>query len=640
MEIKMGERNFGLLTDYDLYLWGEGNYLKAWEKMGAHPMELNGRKGVYFAVWAPNADYVSVVGGFNNWDSSSHPLSSLGASGVWAGFVPGIGQGELYKFFISSRFHGYKVLKADPFAFHFELRPGTASVVWDIDGYEWHDSEWMTHRGQKNHHSSPLLIYEVHLGSWRRVPEEGNRWLTYREIAPLLSDYINEMGFTHVEFLPISEHPFDGSWGYQPVGYFAPTSRYGTPQDFMYLVDYLHQNNIGVILDWVPAHFPKDEHGLGYFDGTHLYEHADPRQGEHMDWGTFIYNYGRNEVRGFLLSSAQYWFQMYHIDGLRVDAVASMLYLDYSKAEGQWIPNRFGGRENLEAIDFLKRFNEVAYGYNQGIFTIAEESTAWPMVSRPTYLGGLGFGFKWNMGWMHDTLNYFSKDPIYRKYHHGNLTFGLLYAFHENFILPFSHDEVVHMKGSMISKMPGDEWQRFANLRLLYGYMYAHPGKKLLFMGNEFGQWREWDHDSSLDWHLTRYPLHKGIQDWVRDLNTLVKKEPALYKYDFEPRGFQWIDCNDSEQSTLSLIRLADKLEDTILCVLNFTPVPREHYKVGVPVHGFWRELLNSDAVCYGGSGMGNMGGVHSKDRPWHGRPYHLEITLPPLGCLFFKLQR
>lgn len=626
------------LTDYDLYLWGEGTYLRAWEKMGAHPMVVAGQSGTYFAVWAPNADYVSVVGDFNNWDNGAHPLRSLGASGVWAGFIPGVHQGALYKFFISSRY-GYKVLKSDPFAFYFEKRPGTASIVWDISGYNWNDREWMSNRSLKNNFNSPLLIYEVHLGSWRRVPEEGNRWLSYRELAPILAEYVKEMGFTHVEFLPVSEHPFDGSWGYQTIGYFAPTSRFGTPQDFMYLVDTLHQNNIGVIIDWVPAHFPKDEHGLGFFDGTHLYEHADPRQGEHRDWGTFIFNYGRNEVRGFLLSNAHYWLELYHIDGLRVDAVASMLYLDYSRPEGEWIPNRYGGRENLEAIDFLKKFNETVYAHHQGAITIAEESTAWPLVSRPTYVGGLGFGFKWNMGWMHDTLSYFSKDPIYRKYHHSNLTFGLLYAFHENFILPLSHDEVVHMKGSMIGKMPGDEWQRFANLRLLYGYMYAHPGKKLLFMGNEFGQWREWDHDSSLDWHLLSYPYHRGLWNWVKDLNRLVLSEPALYRYDSEPRGFQWIDCNDSEQSTLSLMRMADKEEDTIVCVLNFTPVPRHRYKVGVPILGFWKELLNSDSKFYGGSGMGNLGGVEAKEEPWHGRPFHIEITLPPLACVFFKLE-
>ncbi len=626
------------LTEYDLYLWGEGTYLRAWEKMGAHPMELGGVKGVYFAVWAPNAEYVSVVGDFNGWDEGMNPLQPQGVSGIWAGFVPGAMVGSLYKYFLRSRYHGYCVQKADPFAFYFEIRPKTASIVWDIAGYTWADRDWMEKRWERNHPKAPISIYEVHLGSWRRVVEEGNRWLTYREMAHHLTDYVKDMGFTHVEFLPITEHPFDGSWGYQTVGYFAPTSRFGTPQDFMYLVDQLHQNDIGVILDWVPGHFPKDEHGLGYFDGTHLYEHADPRQGEHRDWGTFIYNYGRNEVRGFLLSNAQYWFEVYHIDGLRVDAVASMLYLDYSKKEGEWVPNRYGGRENLEAIEFLRRFNEIAYGNNNGIMTIAEESTAWPLVSRPTYLGGLGFGFKWNMGWMHDTLQYMSKDPIYRKFHHQNLTFGLLYAFHENFILPFSHDEVVHGKGSMLGKMPGDEWQRFANLRLLYGYMFCHPGKKLLFMGNEFGQYREWDHNTSLDWHLLEYPYHRGVMNWVRDLNHTLRKEPALHRHDFEPRGFEWIDCNDSNQSTLSLIRKGDRDEDTLVCVLNFTPVPRHQYKVGVPFHGFWREILNSDSLYYGGSGVGNMGGVMSKEEPWHGRSQHIEITLPPLGCVYFKL--
>jgi 1,4-alpha-glucan branching enzyme len=633
----MGGRRQGFLTDYDLHLWIEGNHYRAWEKMGAHVREVDGIRGTRFAVWAPNARQVSVAGDFNGWDDCAHPLVNLGDSGVWEGFVAGVDQGSRYKYVIQSRYHGYRVEKADPFGFACEIRPRTASMVWDLSGYCWGDHEWMAGRGARHGLHAPLAVYEVHLGSWMRVPEDGNRWLSYQELAPRLAEYVQAMGFTHVELMPVSEHPFDGSWGYQTVGYFAPTSRFGTPQDFMFLVDTLHQSGIGVILDWVPAHFPRDEHGLGYFDGTHLYEHADPRKGEHQDWGTFIFNYGRREVINFLLSNALFWIEVYHIDGLRVDAVASMLYLDYSREEGEWLPNQYGGRENLEAIAFLKRFNQLVYQEHPGAMTLAEESTAWPMVSRPTYLGGLGFGFKWNMGWMHDTLLYFSKDPVHRKYHHHNLTFSLLYAFHENFVLPFSHDEIVHGKGSMIGKMPGDHWQKFANLRLLYGYMYLHPGKKLLFMGCEFGQWAEWNHDASLEWHLLQHPPHQGLQRWVRDLNTFLRGQPALYERDFQPEGFQWIDCQDSDQSTLTFLRRGTNADDVLVCALNFTPVPRHAYRIGVPAAGDWREVLNSDALLYGGSGQGNLGGVVSTSVSAHGHLDSIEASLPPLGVVVFK---
>ncbi len=625
------------LTDYDLYLWMEGTHHRAWEKMGAHLAEWQGELGTRFAVWAPNARRVSVVGDFNGWDEGANPLWHRGDSGIWEGFIPGVKQGDLYKYAIESQYNGYKVQKADPFGFACEIRPQTASMVWDLSGYPWGDGEWMETRKTRNRWDAPLSIYEVHLGSWMRVAGESNRWLTYRELAPKLAEYVAQMGFTHVELLPVTEHPFDGSWGYQTVGYYAPTSRFGTPQDFMFLVDTLHQHGIGVILDWVPAHFPTDEHGLAYFDGTHLYEHADPRQREHQDWGTYIFNYGRVEVANFLLSNAIFWLEKYHIDGLRVDAVASMLYLDYSRKEGEWVPNQYGGRENLEAIEFLKRFNAVVYQQFPDAMTFAEESTSWPMVSRPTYLGGLGFGFKWNMGWMHDTLLYMSKDPIHRRYHHNLLTFSLLYAFHENFVLPFSHDEVVHGKGSMMGKMSGDMWQKFANLRLLYGYMYMHPGKKLLFMGCEFGQWAEWNHDASLDWHLLEYASHDGLRRWVRDLNTLLRGEPSLHQQDFDPAGFQWIDCNDTEQSTLIFMRRARDPKDLLVCAFNFTPVPRHNYRIGVPSSGYWREVLNSDAPLYGGSGQGNMGGVESAPVAAHGHFQSLNVTLPPLGMVVFK---
>jgi 1,4-alpha-glucan branching enzyme len=627
------------LTDYDLYLFGEGNHYRLYDKLGAHLIEQGGVKGTHFAVWAPNADAVSVLGDFNHWQSGQHPLQPRGSSGVWAGFLSGVGPGTLYKFAVNSRFDGYHVEKADPLGFAAEIRPHTASKVWDLSLYQWNDAEWMARRGKANALSSPISIYEVHLGSWRRVPEDGNRWLTYRELATVLVDHVHRMGFTHVELLPISEHPLDGSWGYQTVGYFAPTSRFGTPDDFRFLVDALHQAGIGVLLDWVPAHFPSDAHGLAYFDGTHLYEHADPRKGEHTEWGTKIFNFGRNEVSNFLIANALFWLDKYHIDGLRVDAVASMLYLDYARKEGEWIPNQYGGRENLEAVAFLRRLNERVYGDFPDTVTMAEESTAWPMVSRPTYLGGLGFGIKWDMGWMHDTLRYIALDPVHRKFHHNDLTFRSLYAFTENFVLPLSHDEIVHGKKALLDKMPGDLWQKFANLRLLFGYMYAQPGKKLLFMGGEFGQWNEWYYDVSLQWHLLEYPLHGGLQRWVRDLNTTYRGEPAFHERDCDPTGFEWIDCHDSDQGVLSFLREGKIANDYLLIVCNFTPVPREHYHVGAPWGGWWREVLNSDAALYGGSGIGNAGGAEAAAIPWHGRSHLLNVTLPPLAMLVFKPQ-
>jgi 1,4-alpha-glucan branching enzyme len=625
-----------LLTRDDLYLFNEGTHYRLYNKLGAHPLTAAGTYGTYFAVWAPNAAQVSVMGEFNDWDKASHALRPRGDSGIWEGFIPGVGQGAIYKYHIISRYQGYQVDKSDPLAFHNEVPPRTASVVWDLS-YSWGDQQWMATRHTHNALTAPIAIYEVHLGSWRRVPEEGHRPLTYRELAPMLAEHVTYLGFTHVEFLPVMEHPFYGSWGYQTTGYYAPSSRYGTPQDLMYLVDYLHQRGIGVILDWVPSHFPTDEHGLGYFDGTHLYEHADMRQGLHPDWNSFIFNYGRNEVQSFLLSSAQFWLEKYHIDGLRVDAVASMLYLDYSRKDGEWIPNAYGGRENLASIAFLRRFNEDVYKDFAAVQTFAEESTAWPMVSRPTYVGGLGFGMKWDMGWMHDTLSYMARDPIYRTYHHNLLTFRMLYAFMENFVLPLSHDEVVHGKGSLLGKMPGDDWQKFANLRLLYGYMYTQPGKKLLFMGGEFGQWREWHHDESLDWHLCQYSPHTGLQRWVVDLNRLYRSEPALHELDTHPSGFEWIDCNDAPVSVVSCLRKGRTTDDLMLVVCNFTPVPRLNYRVGAPRDGFWHEVRNSDAQDYGGSGYGNTGGVEAAPVPWHGRPYSLNLTLPPLSVVFFK---
>jgi 1,4-alpha-glucan branching enzyme len=622
------------LGDDDLYLFNEGTHDKLYEKLGAHVIPDG--SGTHFAVWAPNAERVAVIGDFNGWNAASHPLHPRGQSGIWEGFVPGVALGTVYKYHIASRYQGYQVDKADPFGFLHEVPPRTGSVVWDL-AYAWGDAEWMRTRAARNSLAAPISIYEMHIGSWMRVPEEGSRPLTYRELAPRLAEYVKRLGFTHVEFLPVMEHPFYGSWGYQTTGYFAPSSRFGTPQDFMFLVDHLHQRGIGVILDWVPSHFPTDEHGLGYFDGTHLYEHGDPRQGLHPDWNSFIFNYGRNEVRAFLMSNALFWLDRYHADGLRVDAVASMLYLDYSRKEGEWIPNQYGGRENLEAIQFLRRFNEDVYAACPDVVTIAEESTAWPMVSRPTYVGGLGFGLKWDMGWMHDTLDYFQRDPIYRRYHHNKLTFRSLYLSSENFVLPLSHDEVVHGKGSLLGKMPGDEWQKFANLRLLLGYMWTQPGKKLLFMGGEFGQWREWSHESSLDWHLLDFPSHQGIQRWVTDLNRLYRAEPALHELDCDPAGFEWIDADDADASVLSFLRRGRSTGDVIAVVCNFTPMTRYNYRIGVPRGGFWEEVLNGDARDYGGSGQGNFGGVDASIIPSHGRPYSLNVTLPPLAVVCFK---
>jgi 1,4-alpha-glucan branching enzyme len=625
-----------LLTEDDLYLFNEGSHLRLYEKLGAHQADCDGVAGAHFAVWAPDAERVSVMGDFNGWTRGAHPLRPRGASGIWEGFVPGAVKGAAYKYWIESRYRGYRVDKADPFALRAETPPKTASVVWDLD-YEWGDGEWMARRGSRNAIDAPISVYEVHIGSWRRVPEEGGRPLTYREMAPALAAYLKEMGFTHVEFLPVMEHPFYGSWGYQTLGYFAPTSRYGTPQDFMYLVDHLHQSGIGVILDWVPSHFPGDQHGLGFFDGTHLYEHSDPRKGFHPDWLSCIFNYGRNEVRSFLLSSALFWLDRYHADGLRVDAVASMLYLDYSRKEGEWAPNEFGGRENLDAMSFLRRLNREAYAAYPGIQMIAEESTAWPMVSRPADAGGLGFGYKWDMGWMHDTLKYMARDPVHRKYHHNEITFRMIYAFTENFVLPLSHDEVVHGKGSLIAKMPGDGWQKAANLRLLLGYMYAQPGKKLLFMGGELGQWREWDHEGSVDWGALEHPFHQGIQRWTRDLNRLYRAEPALHELDCDYHGFEWIEANDAESSVLTFLRKGRSDDDLFLVVCNFTPVVRQSYRVGVPRAGRWREALNSDAREYGGSGQGNLGGVDAVAVPSHLRPFSVTLTVPPLAVMLFK---
>ena len=625
-----------LLTADDLHYFNEGTHAHLHQKMGAHIQDNPKQPGTSFAVWAPDARSVSVIGDFNRWDTSANPLSPREQSGIWEGFVPAVGRGAVYKYRVRSRVRNYQADKADPFAFFAEVPPKTASVIWDL-AYEWHDQDWMTGRAKPNGREVPWAVYEMHLGSWRRVLEEQNRWLTYRELAPLLAAYVKRMGFTHVELLPVMEHPLYGSWGYQTTGYFAPTSRYGTPQDFMFLVDHLHQNGIGVILDWVPSHFPTDEHGLQYFDGTHLFEHADPRLGLHPDWGSSIFNYGRNEVRSFLLSSALFWLDNYHVDGLRVDAVASMLYLDYSRKPGEWIPNKFGGRENLDAVEFLRQLNTAAYGEHGDIQTVAEESTAWPMVSKPTYLGGLGFGMKWDMGWMHDTLHYMSQDPVYRKFHHNNLTFCMLYAFSESYMLPLSHDEVVHGKGSLLGKMPGDTWQKFANLRLLFAYMYAQPGKKLLFMGDEFGQWREWNHDASLDWSLLELPFHDGVSRWVADLNRVYREQKAMHELDFDPAGFRWIDANDTEQSVISLIRQGRTPDQPVLGAFNFTPVPRYNYLLGAPLGGTWKEILNSDAGVYGGSGLGNFGEVRAAPISRHGYPHALTLTLPPLGAIFLK---
>jgi 1,4-alpha-glucan branching enzyme len=626
-----------VLGELDLHLLTEGTHLRIFEKLGAHPTTVDNVAGCAFAVWAPNAKRVSVIGDFNGWDGRRHPMRFRHECGVWELFVPGVGAGTIYKYELKDRFGNLLAEKTDPFAFYAEVPPKSASIVTDPTPYAWSDGEWMRSRGHRNDRDAPVTIYEVHLGSWRRRPEEGNRYLTYREFADELVPYVKDLGFTHIELMPVHEHPFDGSWGYQPVGLFAPTSRYGTPDDFRYFIDQCHKAGLGVLIDWVAGHFPSDAHGLVYFDGTHLYEHSDPRLGKHMDWDTLIYNYGRREVMNFLLSNALYWMDEFHIDGLRVDAVASMLYLDYSRKEGEWIPNIYGGRENLEAIDFLKRMNELVYGHHEGVMTVAEESTAWPMVSRPTYLGGLGFGYKWNMGWMNDTLRYMCNDPIHRRYHHNLLTFGLLYAFTENFILPLSHDEVVHGKGSLLNKMPGDGWQQFANLRCYFAFMWTMSGKKLLFMGGEFGQGNEWNHKESLDWHLLEFPLQQGILALVRDLNGLYRGQPALYETDCVPEGFEWIDCHDSDNSIISYIRLARDRDDFLVVVCNFTPVVRHGYRIGVPKDGPYAELLNTDAGCYAGSGTGNAGRVDAEPISTHGRPYSLNLVLPPLAALVLK---
>jgi 1,4-alpha-glucan branching enzyme len=628
------EHSDSLLAAWDIHLFHEGTHHRLWEKLGSHLVP----GGVMFGVWAPNATHVSVIGDFNDWNRDAHPLRERVGSGIWEGFIPDLERGATYKYHIVSRFNGYRVDKADPFAVMHETPPATASKVWDLD-YTWNDNDWMQSRRDRNSYTAPMSIYEVHLGSWRRVlADDGETWrsMSYREIAQPLADYVKQMNFTHVELMPVMEHPFYGSWGYQVTGYFAPTSRYGTPQDFKYLVDVLHQNGIGVIVDWVPSHFPSDEHGLGYFDGTHLFEHADPRKGFQPDWNSLIFNHGRNEVRSFLLSSALYWIDEYHADGIRVDAVASMLYLDYSRKHGEWVPNEFGGRENIEAIALLRRLNEDVYKVHPDVQVIAEESTAWPMVSRPTYVGGLGFGMKWDMGWMHDTLRYFARDPIHRKFHHNDLTFRMMYAFTENFVLPLSHDEVVHGKGSLFGKMPGDEWRRAANLRLMFAHMYASPAKKLLFMGGEFGQIREWNHDAELQWDLLEDPVHAGVQRWMEDLNKAYRDIPALHELDMSPDGFEWIDCCDTENSVTSLMRRSKtRPGEIVVAVMNFTPIPLHNYQIGVPRGGHWSEILNSDAKNYGGSGQGNMGGLEAVPIPLHARKWSVTITLPPLAAVF-----
>ena len=625
-----------LLTEDDIYLFNEGAHFQLYDKLGAHPVGDGDMQGTQFAVWAPNASRVSVVGDFNNWDPASHPLQARGSSGIWEGFIPDLTTGSLYKYHIRSGRRGNAVAKTDPYAFHCETPPKTASIIRGLE-YEWGDEQWIDNRARHNSIEAPMSIYEVHLGSWRRVPEDDNRSPSYREIAPMLIEHVQKCGFTHVEFMPLTEHPFFGSWGYQTTGYFAPTSRYGTPQDLMYLIDCLHQNEIGVILDWVPSHFPTDEHGLGYFDGTHLYEHADMRQGFHPDWNSYIFNYGRDEVRSFLISSAMFWLDKYHVDGLRVDAVASMLYLDYSRKKGEWIPNKEGGRENLEAISFLRKLNVEVYRRHPDVQTFAEESTAWPMVSRPTYVGGLGFGLKWDMGWMHDTLDYFGRESVHRKYHHRLLTFRMLYGFSENFVLPLSHDEVVHGKASLIGKMSGDEWQKFAGLRAMYGYMYGTSGKKLLFMGSEIGQWSEWNHDGSLEWHLLQYERHKGLLDWVSALNQTYRQIPALHELDCHPAGFEWMSADDVEQSVLAFVRKNKDASDMVLVVCNFTPIVRRDYVVGVPQDGGWSVLLSSDDTQYGGSGVGNADVIVAAAHPSHGRPFSLQLTLPPLATVFLR---
>ena len=630
-----------LLTSYDIYLFKEGKHQQLYDKLGSHPTSVDGREGTHFAVWAPNAKHVAVIGDFNQWRFGSHPLRLRGdGSGIWEGFIPEVSRGTLYKYHIESRSHrGRSMDKGDPFALYWELPPRTASIVWDLRP-SWDDEEWMRNRSGKNSLDSPWSIYEMHLGSWKRAPEDNNRWMTYRETAADLPDHLGETGFTHVEFLPIMEHPYSRSWGYQTLGYFSPTSRFGLPEDFIHLVNELHKRGFGVILDWVPSHFPSDAYGLADYDGAHLYEYADPRKGYHPDWNSYIFDFGKNEVRSFLMSSALFWLDKYHADGLRVDAVASMIYLDYSRKKGEWIPNKYGGRENLEAISFIRELNEAVYRIHHDVQMIAEESTAWPMVSRPTHVGGLGFGMKWNMGWMHDTLEYMTKDPVYRKHHHDQLTFSLWYAFAENFVLPLSHDEVVYGKRSLLDKMPGDMWQKFANLRLLYGYMYGHPGKKLLFMGGELGQWDEWDFEKSLDWHLLEDDKHRKLRLWLKDLNRFYRTEPAMHQLDFERLGFEWLDIQDWEKSIVSFARRARNPEHVVVSVCNFTPKPRKNYRLGVPSGGQWKEVLNSDALEYGGSGQGNLGGVEANPHPFHGRTDSISITLPPLSCLFFRSER
>jgi 1,4-alpha-glucan branching enzyme len=626
-----------VLSDLDLHLFNEGTHYRLFEKFGAHRISVGPSEGVHFAVWAPNAERVSVVGDFNGWDARVHAMRLLIPSGVWELYVPGLAAGELYKFEIRTK-SGVSLKKADPFGFAFELPPRTASLVHDIGRYRWGDDEWMlARREQESWLDRPMSVYEVHLGSWARVPEEGNRFLTYRELAYQLVPYVKDLGFTHVELLPVMEHPFSGSWGYQVLGFFAPTSRFGPAEDFKVFVDECHKAGIGVILDWVPGHFPKDAHGLAQFDGTALYEHADPRQGEHQDWGTLIFNYGRNEVRSFLLSNAMFWLEEYHVDGLRVDAVASMLYLDYSRQPGEWIPNRYGGRENLDAVAFLQQLNTLTHGEQPGTITAAEESTAWPGVTRPVHLGGLGFTYKWNMGWMHDVLEYVGKDPVHRRWEHNLLTFSGLYMFTENFVLPFSHDEVVHGKRSLVDKLAGDAWQKYATLRALYGFMFSHPGKKLLFMGGELAQWREWNHDRSLDWHLLDDASHGGVRRYVQVLNRLYHAEPALHQLDYDPSGFRWIDCHDNENSVISFMRIPRAHHDSVVSILNFTPVPRTSYRVGVPEAGRWVELVNSDSAMFGGSNVGNSGGVDSEPVPAHGFEHSIAVTLPPLACLLLR---
>jgi 1,4-alpha-glucan branching enzyme len=637
LEIDDPYRYGRVLTDFDLHLFNEGTHHRLFEKLGAHRITVGDAAGVHFSVWAPNADRVSVVGGFNGWDGRVHPMRLLAPSGVWELFVPDLADGEMYKFEIRTR-NGALLQKSDPFGFVFEQSPKTASFVHDLSGYDWRDGEWMeTRAGHQSWFDRPMSIYEVHLGSWARVPEENDRFLTYRELANRLVPYVKEMGFTHLELLPVMEHPFAGSWGYQVIGFFAPTSRFGPPEDFKLFIDECHRAGIGVILDWVPGHFPKDAHGLARFDGTALFEHADPRQGEHQDWGTLIFNYGRNEVRSFLLSNALFWLEQYHVDGLRVDAVASMLYLDYSRREGQWVPNKYGGRENLDAIAFLQQLNTLTHSAQPGTITAAEESTSWPGVSRPVHLGGLGFTYKWNMGWMHDVLEYFRQDAIYRRWEHNLLTFSGLYMFSENFILPFSHDEVVHAKGALVNKLAGDTWQKYATLRAMYGYMFAHPGKKLLFMGGEFGQWREWNHDRSLDWHLLDDPAHAGLRRFVQALNREYRRLPSLHQTDFEPSGFRWIDCHDNENSVISFLRSARDHRDSLVAIFNFTPVPRARYRIGVPEAGRWAELINSDSAMFGGSNVGNGGGVESDPVAAHGFDHSIQLTLPPLACLLLR---